>query len=129
MRRRAVRFRSLRRIVPQIVARAPGARSLMAVMTDRSSYRQGRNHKASSTVFTPSFSSNAARFGPTPLEKRIGRFHRSEARGERRGTEPVQYSFRAGESALALHQRKIFIIIIEELPEREQIRFHPGRVN
>ena len=45
------------------------------------------------------------------------------------GTEPVQNGSRTGESALALHQRKPFIIIIEELPKREQIRFHPRRVN
>ena len=42
----------------------------MGTMWDRSSYRQGKNHNASSIVRIPSFSNNAARLGPTPFANR-----------------------------------------------------------
>ena len=43
----------------------------MDTMRERSSYRQGKNHKASSIVRIPNFSSNSARLGPTPLANRM----------------------------------------------------------
>ena len=45
----------------------PGTSCWIEMIWDRSSYRQGKYHIASSRVCSPNFSNRGARLGPTPL--------------------------------------------------------------